>query len=41
MDKLMLEKEGSEELLNKYKQSKGEEEKIKENNKNAQIEMLS
>ena len=40
MDKLMLEKEGSEELLNEYKKSKEEAEKIKENNKNAQIEML-
>ena len=40
MDKLMLEKEGSEELLNEYKKSKEESEKIKENNKNAQIEML-
>jgi len=40
MDKLMLEKEGSEELLYEYKKSKEEAEKIKENNKNAQIEML-
>jgi len=40
MDKLMLEKEGSEELLFEYKKSKDEAEKIKENNKNAQIEML-
>ena len=40
MDKLMLEKEGSEELINEYKKSKEEAEKIKENNKNAQIEML-
>ena len=40
MDKLMLEKEGSEELLTEYKKSKEEAEKIKENNKNAQIEML-
>ena len=40
MDKLMLEKEGSEELLFEYKKSKEEAENIKENNKNAQIEML-
>ena len=40
MDQLMLEKEGSEELLYEYKKSKEEAEKIKENNKNAQIEML-
>ena len=40
MDKLMLEKDGSEELILEYKKSKEEAEKIKENNKNAQIEML-
>ena len=40
MDTLMLEKEGSEELLAEYKKSKEEASKIKENNKNAQIEKL-
>ena len=40
MDKLMLEKEGVEELLAEYHKSKEEASKIKENNKNAQIEML-
>ena len=40
MDVLMLEKEGSEELLTEYHKSKEEAAKIKENNKNAQIEML-
>ena len=40
MDSLMLEKEGSEELLAEYKKSKEEASKIKENNKNAQIEKL-
>ena len=40
MDKLMLEKEGSDELLAEYQKSKEEAAKIKENNKNAQIEML-
>jgi serine/threonine protein phosphatase PrpC len=40
MDTLMLEKEGSEELLKEYQKSKEEASKMKENNKNAQIEML-
>ena len=40
MDNLMLEKEGSEELLAEYQKSKEEAAKIKENNKNSQIEML-
>ena len=40
MDTLMLEKEGSEELLAEYQKSKEEAAKIKENNKNSQIEML-
>ena len=40
MDKLMLEKEGSEELLAEYQKSKEEAAKIKENNKSSQIEML-
>ena len=40
MDSLMLEKEGSEELLAEYQKSKEEAAKIKENNKNSQIEML-
>ena len=40
MDNLMLEKEGSEELIAEYQKSKEEAAKIKENNKNAQIEML-
>ena len=40
MDTLMLEKEGSQELLAEYQKSKEESAKIKENNKNAQIEML-
>ena len=40
MDSLMLEKEGREELLAEYQKSKEEASKIKENNKNAQIEML-
>ena len=40
MDSLMLEKEGREELLSEYQKSKEEAAKIKENNKNAQIEML-
>ena len=40
MDNLMLEKEGSQELLSEYQKSKEEAAKIKENNKNAQIEML-
>ena len=40
MDNMMLEKEGSEELLAEYKKSKEEASKIKENNKNAQIEKL-
>ena len=36
----MLEKDGSQELLAEYQKSKEEAAKIKENNKNAQIEML-
>ena len=40
MDKLMLEKDGKEELIAEYKKSKEESAKIKENNKNAQIELL-
>ena len=40
MDSLMLQKEGSEELLAEYQKSKEEAAKIKENNKNSQIEML-
>ena len=36
----MLEKEGRDELLSEYQKSKEEAAKIKENNKNAQIEML-
>ena len=40
MDQLMLEKDGVEELLSLYKKSKEEASKIKENNRNAQIEML-
>jgi len=40
MDSLMLEKEGSAELLEEYRKSKEDAAKIKENNKNAQIEML-
>ena len=40
MDKLMLEKDGREELIAEYKKSKEEAAKIKENNKNAQIELL-
>ena len=40
MDKLMLEKEGSDELLAEYQKSKEEAAKIKENNKSSQIEML-
>lgn len=40
MDTLMLEKEGRDELIAEYKKSKEESSKIKENNKNAQIEML-
>ena len=40
MDELMLEKEGVDELLSLYKQSKEEASKVKENNRNAQIEAL-
>ena len=40
MDQLMLEKSGVDELLAEYHKSKEESAKIKENNKNAQIEML-
>lgn len=40
MDSLMLEKEGMEELLEEYRKSKEEASKVKENNRNAQIEML-
>ena len=38
MDTLMLENDGIEELLVEYKKSKEESEKIKENNRKAQIE---
>lgn len=40
MDKLMLEKEGRDELIQEAKKSKEESAKLKENTKNSQIEML-
>ena len=40
MDELMLESKGIEELLAEYKNSKEESSKLKENNRNAQIEQL-
>ena len=40
MDTLMLEKDGIDELIALYKQSKEESSSLKENNRNAQIEAL-
>ena len=40
LDEMMLEKEGRDELLEECKKSRDESERLKENNKNAQIEAL-